>query len=84
MSVALPSGLARTLIMDCGQTQKPVLSHRRGNEEWDLMAKRLDCIWVVGPVVQRLGALAQSTARYPHITPGEDFKGYSEGLRAGQ
>ena len=47
------------------------------NEEWDLMAKRLDCIWVMGPVAQRLGTLAQSAARYPHIKPGEEFKGYS-------
>ena len=35
------------------------------NEEWDLMAKRLDCIWVMGPVAQRLGALQQSAAQYP-------------------
>jgi arylsulfatase len=47
------------------------------NEEWDLMAKRLDCIWVMGPAAQRVGALAQSTARYPHLKPGEDFNGYS-------
>jgi len=46
------------------------------NEEWDLMAKRLDCIWVMGPAAQRLGALAQSASRYPHIKPGEEFKGY--------
>jgi hypothetical protein len=25
-------------------------------EEWDLMDKRLDCIWVLEPVAQRLGA----------------------------
>ena len=46
------------------------------NEEWDLMAKRLDCIWVMGPVAQRLGALQQSAAQYPHIKPGEEFTGY--------
>ncbi len=46
------------------------------NEEWDLMAKRLDCIWVMGPVAKRLGALAQSAARYPHIKPGQEFDGY--------
>jgi hypothetical protein len=40
------------------------------------MAKRLDCIWVMGPVVQRLGALQQSAARYPNIKPGEEFTGY--------
>ena len=46
------------------------------NEEWDLMVKRLDCIWVMGPVAQRLGALAQSAARYRNVTPGEEFAGY--------
>jgi arylsulfatase A-like enzyme len=46
------------------------------NEEWDLMAKRLDCIWVMGPVAARLGALQQSAARYPHIKPGQEFTGY--------
>ena len=40
------------------------------------MEKRLDCVWVMGPVAQRLGALAQSAARYPHIKPGEEFTGY--------
>jgi hypothetical protein len=24
-------------------------------EEWDLMDKRLDCAWVLGPVARRLG-----------------------------
>ncbi len=46
------------------------------NEEWDLMVKRLDCIWVMRPVVERIGALAKSAARYPHIKPGQDFEGY--------
>jgi hypothetical protein len=45
-------------------------------EEWDLMDKRLDCIWVLGPVAQRLGALMQSAARYPNIKPGQEFTGY--------
>lgn len=45
-------------------------------EDWDLMAKRLDCIWVLGPVAQRLGALQQSAARYPNIKPGQEFTGY--------
>ena len=54
-------------------------------EEWDLMDKRLDCGWVLRPVAERLGALAQSATRYPHIKPGEEFTGYSwiqEGLMA--
>ena len=46
-------------------------------EEWDLIEKRLDCAWVMAPVAQRLGALQQSAAHYPHIKPGEDFTGYS-------
>jgi hypothetical protein len=46
-------------------------------EEWDLMDKRLDCGWVLRPVAERLGALAQSATRYPHIKPGEEFTGYS-------
>lgn len=46
------------------------------NEEWDLIEKRLDCVWVMGPVVERMGALAKSAQRYPHIKPGEEFKGY--------
>jgi arylsulfatase A-like enzyme len=46
-------------------------------EEWDLMDKRLDCIWVLGPVAQRLGALMQSAARYPNIKPGQEFTGYA-------
>ncbi|HEV2917767.1 MAG TPA: sulfatase-like hydrolase/transferase, partial [Actinomycetota bacterium] len=45
-------------------------------EEWDLMDKRLDCIWVLAPVAQRLGALMQSAARYPNIKPGQEFTGY--------
>ena len=45
-------------------------------EEWDLMEKRLDCIWVLRPVAARLGALAQSAARYPNIQPGQQFTGY--------
>jgi hypothetical protein len=40
------------------------------------MDKRLDCIWVLGPVAQRLGALMQSAARYPNIKPGQEFTGY--------
>ena len=47
------------------------------NEEWDLIEKRLDCAWVIAPVSQRLGVLAQSAARYPNIKPGEEFEGYS-------
>ena len=31
----------------------------------------------VRPVAMRLGALAQSAAKYPHITPGEEFAGYT-------
>jgi arylsulfatase A-like enzyme len=45
-------------------------------EEWDLIEKRLDCGWVLRPVAERLGALARSANRYPHIHPGEDFTGY--------
>ena len=46
------------------------------NEEWDLIAKRLDCAWVILPVAKAIGALAHSAARYPHIKPGENFTGY--------
>jgi arylsulfatase len=46
------------------------------NEEWDLMDKRLDCPWVLGPVAERLGALQRSMAKYPNIGPGEKFTGY--------
>ena len=45
-------------------------------EEWDLVEKRLDCAWVFAPVAQRLAALQQSAARYPHIKSGEEFTGY--------
>jgi hypothetical protein len=41
------------------------------------MDKRLDCIWVLGPVAERLAALQKSAARYPHIKPGQEFAGYS-------
>ena len=47
------------------------------NEEWDLIEKRLDSAWVVGPVAQRLGALQQSMTQYRNITPGEEFTGYT-------
>jgi arylsulfatase len=47
------------------------------NEEWDLMEKRLDCAWVLRPVAVRLGALAETAVRFPHINPGEDFTGYA-------
>ena len=46
-------------------------------EERDLMEKRLDCAWVLAPVVRCLGALQQSAARHPSIEPGEEFTGYS-------
>lgn len=46
------------------------------NEEWDLMEKRLDCAWVLRPVAVRLGALAESAARFPHLEPGQEFTGY--------
>ncbi len=46
-------------------------------EQWDLIDQRLDCAWVFRPVAVRLGALAQSAARYPNIKPGEDFTGYT-------
>src|SRR5262249_19448532 len=52
------------------------------NEEWDLMVKRLDCIWVMSPVAQRLTALAHSAVRYPHIKSGEEFAGYGESVAA--
>jgi hypothetical protein len=47
-------------------------------EEWDLIEKRLDFAWVLAPVAGRLGALAQSAARYPNIKPGEEFEGYGK------
>jgi hypothetical protein len=37
----------------------------------------MDCIWVLGPVLQRLGAMMQSAARYPNIKAGQDFTGYA-------
>ena len=46
-------------------------------EEWDLIEKRLDCAWVFAPVAARLGALEESVARYPNITPGQEFAGYA-------
>ena len=46
-------------------------------EEWDLMEKRLDCGWVFAPVAQKLGALAQSAARFPNVAPGQEFDGYA-------
>ena len=45
-------------------------------EDSDLLDKRMDCAWVFAPVAQRLGALAQSAAKYPNIKPGEEFTGY--------
>ncbi len=45
-------------------------------EAWDLVEKRMDCAWVTAPVVQRIGALMKSTAKYPNIKPGQDFEGY--------
>ena len=46
------------------------------NEEWDMLDKRLDAAWVIGPVAARLGALQASMARYPNIKSGEEFTGY--------
>ena len=46
-------------------------------EEWDLIEKRLDCAWVLAPAAERLAALQRSIARYPNITPGQEFTGYS-------
>ena len=40
------------------------------NEEWDLIEKRLDGAWVVGPVAQRLGALQQSMTQLPQRHAG--------------
>ncbi len=46
------------------------------NEEWDMLDKRLDAAWVIGPVAARLGALQASMAQYPNIKSGEEFTGY--------
>ena len=48
------------------------------NEEWDLMAKRLDCIWVMAPVAQRLSALQQSAAQYHTSSRGRSSPATSD------
>ena len=45
-------------------------------EEWDLIEKRLDCAWVLGPVSYHLGALQQTMVRYRNVNAGEEFGGY--------
>jgi arylsulfatase len=40
------------------------------NEEWDLVEKRLEGAWVVGPVAARLVALQQNTGPLPEHQAG--------------
>jgi arylsulfatase len=47
------------------------------HEEIDLMDSELTYAWVIGIAGGLLGAVAQSAAEYPHISPGADFQGYS-------
>ena len=47
-------------------------------EEWDVMARGLDCGWVLASASQRLGAYMKSAARYPNVKHGEDFEGYRQ------
>jgi arylsulfatase len=47
------------------------------HEEIDLMDAELTYAWVIGIAAGLLGAVAQSAAEYPHISPGADFEGYN-------
>ena len=46
-------------------------------EQREMFTTRMDCGWVLLPVLERLGAFQQSVARYPNIKPGQDFRGYT-------
>jgi arylsulfatase A-like enzyme len=45
-------------------------------EQINLTSKRMDMMWMFGPVIQRLIALEKSFAEYPNIRPGQEFDGY--------
>ena len=45
-------------------------------EQINLTSKRMDMMWMFGPVIQRLIALEKSFAEYPNIQPGQEFDGY--------
>ena len=45
-------------------------------EQREIFMSRMDCGWVLMPVLERVGAFQKSVARYPNIKPGDDFTGY--------
>ena len=45
-------------------------------EQREIFRSRMDCGWVLMPVLERVGAFQKSVARYPNIKPGEEFTGY--------
>jgi arylsulfatase A-like enzyme len=47
------------------------------HEDWNLFDTRLTNGWEFGPVFRLIGAYQASVKKYPNISPGEDFKGYS-------
>ena len=45
-------------------------------EKINLMEADLEHGWVIGTALRPVGELQRSAHQYPHIEPGEDFKGY--------
>lgn len=45
-------------------------------ETTNVFEHHIDAGWVLTPVLERLGALEHSFARYRNIEPGEEFRGY--------
>ncbi|MEA3334734.1 MAG: arylsulfatase [Chloroflexota bacterium] len=45
-------------------------------EQINLTSKRMDMMWMYGPVIQRVITLEKSFAQYPNIEAGQDFDGY--------
>ena len=45
-------------------------------EEWDMIQKSLQGLWVLTPIAERLADLQRSMAEFPNIKPGQEFTGY--------
>jgi hypothetical protein len=45
-------------------------------ERYNLLETKLDMGWMFGVVYQAIVEYNTSTAKYPNIRPGEEFKGY--------
>jgi arylsulfatase len=46
------------------------------HEDYNIMVYKMDMTWMLGAALKPVGEYQKSLAKFPNITPGEDFKGY--------